>query len=121
MTIMRWIHVTYVKVKGQWIFLYRAVDSKGNDIDFYLSKSRNCKAAKCFSKKTLRSFHISILFEITVNKNPAYSLVMRVLKIENEVLAVIRMRQMKYLDNIIEQNRHFTKGYIRTMLGLKYF
>lgn len=42
---------TYIKVKGQWMYLYRAVDSEGKTIDFYLSKNRNTQSAKCFSKK----------------------------------------------------------------------
>ncbi|EOP00082.1 hypothetical protein II1_05231, partial [Bacillus cereus MC118] len=42
---------TYVKVKGQWMYLYRAVDSKGNTNDFHLSKTRNHRAAKRFFKK----------------------------------------------------------------------
>ncbi len=42
---------TYIKVKGQWMYLYRAVDSEGNTIDFYLSKNRNTKSAKRFFKK----------------------------------------------------------------------
>ena len=82
-TIMRWVHQygpeldkrvrrhlkptndswrvdeTYIKVKGQWMYLYRAVDSKGNTIDFYLSKTRDKKAAKRFFKKALWSFHAS--------------------------------------------------------------
>ncbi|ANS52249.1 hypothetical protein BT246_69580 (plasmid) [Bacillus thuringiensis] len=95
-TIMRWVHQygpeldkrirhhlkqtndswrvdeTYIKVKGQWTYLYRAVDSEGNTIDFYLSKSRNHQAAKRFFKKALRSFHVSKPRVITVDKNPAY-------------------------------------------------
>ncbi|MRB30591.1 DDE-type integrase/transposase/recombinase [Bacillus thuringiensis] len=39
---------TYIKVKGQWMYLYHAVDSKGNTINFYLSKIRDLKTAKCF-------------------------------------------------------------------------
>ena len=45
-----------VKVKGQWLYLYRAVDSEGNTIDFYLSESRDKQAAKRFFKKALWSF-----------------------------------------------------------------
>ena len=75
-TIMRWVHQygprvrrhlkptndswrvdeTYIKVKGQWMYLYRAVDSEGNTIDFYLSKIRDKKATKRFFKKALRFF-----------------------------------------------------------------
>ena len=47
---------TYIKVKGQWMYLYRAVDSEGNTIDFYLSKTRDKKAAKCFFKKACGLF-----------------------------------------------------------------
>lgn len=53
------IDETYIKVKGEWMYLYRAVDSEGNTIDFYLSKTRDHKAAKCFFKKVLRSLHVS--------------------------------------------------------------
>ncbi|PEO23772.1 IS6 family transposase, partial [Bacillus pseudomycoides] len=62
---------TYIKVKSQWVYLYRAVDSKRNAIDFYLSKARNHKAAKRFFKKALQSFHISEHCVVTVDKNPA--------------------------------------------------
>lgn len=62
---------TYIKVKGQWMYLYRAVDSRGNTIDFFLSKIRDQKAAKRFFKKALRSFHVSKPRVITVDKNPA--------------------------------------------------
>lgn len=82
-TIMRWVHQygpeldervrphlnltndswrvdeTYIKVKGQGMYLYRAVDSEGNTIDFYLSKNRNTQSAKCFFKKALASSHVS--------------------------------------------------------------
>ena len=44
---------TYVKVKGQWTYLYRALDKFGNTIDFYLSATRNAKAAKRFLGKAL--------------------------------------------------------------------
>lgn len=51
--------------------LYRAVDFDGNTIEFYLSKFRNQKAAKCFFKKALQSFHVSKSRFVTVDKNPA--------------------------------------------------
>ncbi|PDY40800.1 DDE-type integrase/transposase/recombinase, partial [Bacillus pseudomycoides] len=46
---------TYIKVKGKWMYLYRAVDSEGNTIDFIFSKTRDHKAAKRFFKKALQS------------------------------------------------------------------
>ncbi|HFK1812355.1 TPA: IS6 family transposase, partial [Bacillus cereus] len=48
---------TYIKIKGEKMYLYRAIDSEGNTIDFYLSRKRDAKAAKCFLKKTLASCH----------------------------------------------------------------
>ncbi len=73
---------TYIKVKGQRLYLYRAVDSKGNTIDFCLSKTRDQKAAKHFFKKALQSFHVSKPRVITVDKNPAYPIAIEQLKKE---------------------------------------
>ncbi len=66
------------------MYLYRAVASEGNTIDFYLSKSRNRKAAKRFFKKALRSFHVSKPRVITVDKNPAYPIAISGLKKEKK-------------------------------------
>ncbi|MGF9992814.1 IS6 family transposase [Bacillus mycoides] len=144
-TIMRWVHQygpelderlrchlkptndswrvdeTYVKVKGQWMYLYRSVDSKGNTIDFYLSKTRNHKAAKRFFKKALRSFHVSKPRVITVDKNPAYPMTIEELKKEKKMPVGIQIRQIKYLNNIVEQDHRFIKRRVRSMLGLKSF
>ncbi|AWG44255.1 transposase (plasmid) [Priestia filamentosa] len=144
-TIMRWVHQygpeldkrlrhhlkrtndswrvdeTYIKVKGQWVYLYRAVDSEGNTIDFYLSKTRDHKAAKCFFKKALRSFHVSKPRVITVNKNPAYPVAIQQLKDGQKMPEGIQMRQVKYLNNIVEQDHRFIKKRVRPMLGLKSF
>ena len=63
---------TYVNVKGEWKYLYRAVDSTGNTVDFMLSEKRDRKVAKRFLKKALSSNHNQIPKVITVDKNPAY-------------------------------------------------
>ncbi|EOP46002.1 transposase [Bacillus cereus VD146] len=142
-TIMRWVHQygpefdkrirrhlkqtnnswrvdeTYIKVKGQWMYLYRAVDSEGNTIDFYLSKSRNHKAAKRFFKKALRSFHVSKPRIITVDKNPAYPIAIEQLKKEKRIPIGTKIRRIKYLNNIVEQDHRFIKKRIRSMLGFK--
>ncbi|WP_106406576.1 IS6 family transposase, partial [Bacillus mycoides] len=142
-TIMRWVHQygpefdkrirrhlkqtnnswrvdeTYIKVKGQWMYLYRAVDSEGNTIDFYLSKSRNHKAAKRFFKKALRSFHVSKPRIITVDKNPAYPIAIEQLKKEKRIPIGTQIRRIKYLNNIVEQDHRFIKKRIRSMLGFK--
>lgn len=142
-TIMRWVHQygpeldervrhhlkptndswrvdeTYVKVKGQWMSLYRAVDSKGNTIDFCLSKARNKQEAKRFFKKALASSHVSKPRVITVDKNPAYPIAIQELKEEKQMPEGIQLRQVKYLNNIVEQDHRFIKKRIRPMLGLK--
>ena len=76
---------TYIKVKGQWMYLYRAVDSEGNTIDFHLSKTREHRAAKRFFKKALRSFHVSKPRVIPVDKNPAYPIAIEELKKEKKM------------------------------------
>ena len=68
--------------KRKWMYLYRAVDSKGNTIDFYLSKTRDKQTAKCFFKKALRSFHVSKPRVITVDKNSAYPIAVEELRKE---------------------------------------
>ncbi|AXR20567.1 MULTISPECIES: IS6 family transposase [Bacillus] len=144
-TIMRWVHQygpefdkrirrylkqtndswrvdeTYVKVKGQWMYLYRAVDSEGNTIDFYLSKMRDHKAAKRFFKKALRFSHVSKPRVITVDKNPAYPIAIKKLKNEKKIPEDTLTRQLKYLNNIVEQDHRFIKKRVRSMLGFKSF
>ncbi|MEH7015321.1 MULTISPECIES: IS6 family transposase [Bacillus] len=144
-TIMRWVHQygpeldkrirghlkqindswrvdeTYIKVKGQWMYLYRAVDSEGNTIDFYLSKTRDAKSAKCFFKKALASSHVSQPRVITVDKNPAYPLAIQELKEEKRMPEGIQIRKSKYLNNIVGQDHRFIKKRVRSMLGLKSF
>ena len=55
---------TYIKVKGEWVYLYRAIDKCGNTIDFYLSSTRNIEAAKKFLGKALRSGNMATAFRV---------------------------------------------------------
>ena len=112
---------TYIKVKGQWMYLYRAVDSEGNTIDFYLSKTRDQEAAKRFFKKALRSFHVSKPRVITVDKNPAYPVAVQQMKQEKKIPEGIQIKQVKYLNNMVEQDHRFIKKRMRSMLGFKSF
>lgn len=74
---------TYVRVKGQWIYLYRVVDPVWNTVNFYLSKNRNSKLVKCFFKKDLAFSHVHVSTPrvMTVGKNPAYPAAVEALKI----------------------------------------
>lgn len=103
------------------MYLYRAVDSEGNTIDFIFSKARDHKAAKRFFKKALQSFHVSKSRVVTVDKNPAYPIAIEHLKKEQRMLADIQIRRIKYLNNIIEQDHRVIKKRVRIMLGLKTF
>ena len=101
------------------MYLYRAVDSKGNTIDFYLSESRDKQAAKRFFKKALAASHICKPRVITVDKNPAYPVAIQELKEEKSMPEGIQLRQVRYLNNIAEQDHRFIKKCVCSMLGFK--
>ena len=112
---------TYIKLKGEWKYLYRAVDSDGNTIDFMLSTKRNRKAAKRFLKKALSSNHHQMPRAITVDKNPAYPIAIHELKNENKLSKRVEIRQVKYLNNILEQDQRSIKWIIVPMLSFRSF
>ena len=112
---------TYIKVKGKWKYLYRAVDSDGDTIDFMLSSKRDRKAAKRFFKKALSSNHNQIPRVITVDKNPAYPPAIDELKNEKNLFKNIEIRQTMYLNNIIEQDHRSIKRIIVPVLGFQFF
>jgi IS6 family transposase len=78
------------------------VDSEGNTIDFYLSKTRDKKTAERFLKKTLRSFHVFKPRVVTVDKNPAYPVAIEELKKEKSMPSSMQIRQIRYLNNVAE-------------------
>ena len=93
---------TYVKVKGRWMYLYRAVDSRGQTIDFLLSAKRDAEAAKRFFRKALAQPHTVNPRTITVDKNAAYPKAVAEMKEDGELWRRSRLRQVKYLNNILE-------------------
>ena len=110
---------TYVKIKGIWHYYYRAVDKENNTIDFYLSKLRNAKAAHAFFEKAIGSNGVPD--RINIDKSGAN---LAALESINEILpwfAELFIRQVKYLNNIIEQDHRFIKKIVRPMLGFKAF
>ena len=112
---------TYVKVKGIWTYLYRAVDSNGDTIDFYLSKNRDKKSAKTFFKKALKSSHNKNPRVITVDKNQSYEVGIPELIYESILNCKTTFRQTKYLKNIVEQDHRAIKRIIDPMMGFKSF
>ena len=111
---------TYIKLKGKWAYLYRALDKRGNTVDFYLSKTRNIEAAKRFLGKALKSIpeydHPS---SINTDKNPTYIKAIEELKSEGKCSQYTEHRQIKYLNNIIESDHGKLKRLIKPTLGFK--
>ena len=112
---------TYVKVRKRWMYLYRAVDSAGNTLEFLLSDKRNARAAKRFFSKTLNAQHTVSPRAITVDKHAAYRKAMRQLKRTKRVSKQCILRQRKYLNNIVEQDHRFIKRLVQPGLGFASF
>jgi transposase, IS6 family len=108
---------TYIKVKKEWVYLYRAVDSQGNTLDFVLSPTRDGEAAKCFFLKTLAAAHTSEPRVINVDKNAAYPKAIAELKAEGRIPESCLLRQVKYLNNVIEQDHRFIKRVTKPGMG----
>ena len=110
---------TYIKVKGQWAYLYRAVDSEGNTIDFLLRKHRDKAAAEAFFRKAIK--HNGQPGKVTIDKSGSNTSALDSLNAVLEADKKIVVRQTKYLNNIIEQDHRFIKKRTRPMLGFKSF
>ncbi len=95
---------TYIRVKGRWTYLYRAVDSRRQTIDFLLAAKRDTAAAKRFFRQALARPHTVNPGTITVDKNPVYPKAVTELKEVGELRRCSRLRQVKYLNNIVEQD-----------------
>jgi transposase, IS6 family len=135
---------TYIKIKTTWTYLYRAVDSEGNTLEFLLSPTRDAEAAKRFFLKALHSTADSApqacLVEekvsqptapadshptqsaprvINVDKNAAYPKAIAELKATGMLPESVELRQVKYLKNLIEQDHRFIKRLVKP--GLSFF
>jgi transposase, IS6 family len=75
---------TYIKVKKQWVYLYRAIDSQGNTLDCFFSPTRNAETARCFFLKAVAASHTTEPRVINVDKNVAYAKVFVELKAEGK-------------------------------------
>lgn len=93
---------TAVKVKGEWKYLYRAVDTSGNTLDFMLSAKRDARAVERFFRKALKSSHNQEPRVINVDKNAAYPPAIDELKSDQTLPETTELRRVKYLNNIVE-------------------
>jgi IS6 family transposase len=112
---------TYIKIKKHWYYLYRAVDSTGATLDFMLSATRDADAAERFFRKVLQASHTLTLWVITVDKNAAYPPAFDALQQDRTLPETCRLRQCKYLNNIIEQDHQFVKRLVNPGLGFGAF
>ncbi len=103
------IDETYIKVKGQDKYLYRALDSTGQTIDFLLTAKRDAAAAKRFLVKAIEASGNPMPRVMNVDKNPAYPAAVEALKVEGLLPHRVRLRQCKYLNNLIEQDHRTVK------------
>jgi IS6 family transposase len=108
---------TYVKVKNVWMYLYRAVDSQGNTLECLLSPARDAEAAKRFFSKTLGALHTVAPRVITVDKNAAYPKAFKELQADGAIADSCDLRQVKYLNNIVEQDHPFIKRLVKPGMG----
>ena len=111
---------TYVKVRGKWTYLYRAVDKEGNTIDFCLSPTRNAKAAKRFLGKALNGWKAWEKPKvINTDKAPTYAIAISELKAAGKCPQDTVHQQVKYLNNVIEADHGKLKQLIRPVRGFK--
>jgi len=110
---------TYIKVKGQWKYLYRAVDSSGQTIDFLLTAKRDAAAALRFFRKAIRQHGEPEV--VTIDKSGANTAALAALNAGKSKDDAITIRQQKYLNKLVEQDHRNIKRRIRPMLGFKSF
>ncbi|GGE90654.1 IS6 family transposase [Massilia psychrophila] len=108
---------TYIKVKGIWKYLYRAVDKQGKTVDFLLTAKRDMAAAKRFFDKAMAAQGAPE--KVAMDKSGANKAAIDEINAGRAVL--ITVRQVKYLNNIVEQDHRAIKRVTRLMLGFKSF
>jgi len=108
---------TYIRVKGEWRYLYRAVDKSGQTIDFLLTEYRDTEAALRFLTQAIRRHGVPD--KITIDGSEANDAAIR--RYNQQHGTAIIIRQIKYLNNLVEQDHRAVKRVTRPMLGFKAF
>jgi putative transposase len=110
---------TYIKIKGRWVYSYRAVDKHGAIVDFYLSETRDEHAASAFFNKTLDSSGLPN--KIVIDKSEANIAALDTLNVQpwlsGYMLYMIEVLTVKYLNNIVEQSHRKVKGKMHQCLN----
>jgi putative transposase len=116
----RWrMDETYIRVRGQWKYLYRAVDTDGQTIDFLLTAKRDAAAALRFFRKAIR--HHGEPEMVTIDKSGSNMAALTTLNADKSDEESITIRQNKYLNNLVEQDHRNIKRQIKLMTGFKSF
>lgn len=110
-----------IKVGKSCKYLYRAIDSTGQTIEFMSSAKRDVSAAERFFKKMTRDDHRRLPFTISVDKNAAYPEAFTTSQQEKVLPHDCKLSRVKYLNNVIEQDHRFVKKRVRACLGYRSF
>jgi putative transposase len=115
---------TYIKVRGRWMYLYRAIDSHGDTVEFWFSERRNLAAAKRFLSKALKRHGRPERIVIDGSQTNREAILScdttnRLQDRSRRKLKPIRIRQSRYLNNQIEQDHRAVKRRVRAMMGFK--
>src|SRR5690606_27169075 len=111
---------TYLRVKGKWKYLYRAIDKNGGTIDFMISSKHNYQAAYIFLKNALKKTRVNKRpLKITTDKHPCYGPATQALKKEKLLKPHVEDRQARYLNNVIASDHRRIKRRTRPMRGFK--
>lgn len=110
---------TCQKIKGINHYLYRAVDSKGKTIDFWLSMHRDKHSARQFLQKAMKAEHNQIPQVITTDRYPATEVAIAEEIYFGDLSVMTQHRMVKYLNNIIEQNHRLIKRVLKPKPGLQ--
>jgi len=108
---------TFVRVANWWMYLFRAVDSGGQTVDFYLSETRDCEAAKLFLKRALANPDNRPARVLARDGLRSYAAAIRELQEEGHLPRRCRQRTRRYCNNRIESDHRHVKRRLRAMQG----
>ncbi len=110
---------TYIRIRGKWHYLYRAVDKHGKTVDFLLRPDRGIAAAQAFFRKALTTSLPRWPRKVTLDGYPPSHQALRLLRREDPKCKYVLMRSCQYLNNVIEQDHRAVKRRCAWMTGFK--